>query len=483
MIFKQYYLQSLSQASYLVGDEECRIAAIVDPQRDIDHYLLDLDHHHLTLQYIILTHIHADFVAGHLELHRATGAGIYLGARAAAHFPFHPMPHGYEIEFGSTLLYILETPGHTPESISIVVYDRKKDSSRPKAILTGDTLFVGDVGRPDVLASFGVDPRTLAGRLYDSLHYHLLVHPHHTPIFPAHGAGSLCGKHLSSHLSSTLEQEISTNDALKPMSKQAFIDLVTTDQLEAPGYFSHVAFMNCQDRPILNDVLAQSCHPLTLEQVLHEKSACAQILDVRAPGDFAMGHLCETLNISLAGKFETWAGSLLDQEIPIVIIAEPGQEREAMIRLARVGLDQIKGYLNLGMQALSSTPELIRHRDRTTVIELQKQLAKGDCPYLIDVRSPQEWKARHIDGSKNIPLQHLASHLSDIPCHHPILVYCSSGYRSSIAASLLEHRHYSNIIELTGGFDAWEMAVVHPSLQSAAAIQQPGGRTTKHKDS
>jgi len=482
MIFKQYYLQSLSQASYLLGDEERLVAAIVDPQRDIDHYLLDLDHHHLTLQYIILTHIHADFVAGHLELHKATGAGIYLGARATVHFPFHPMPHGYEIACGSTRLHILETPGHTPESISIVVYDRKEDSANPKAILTGDTLFVGDVGRPDLLASFGVAPRTLAGQLYDSLHDLLLVHPPQTPIFPGHGAGSLCGKHLSSQLSSTLEQEKQTNEALKPMKKAAFVDLITSDQLEAPAYFSHVAFMNCQDRPTLEEVLAQSCHPLTLEQVLHEKSAGTQILDVRAPGDFAMRHLCESLNIGLSGKFETWAGSLLDREIPIVILAEPGQEREAMIRLARVGLNQIKGFLNFGLQALASTPELSRHTNHISVIALQEQLAKGQRPYLVDVRSPQEWKSRHIDESKNLPLQHLASRLSEIPCHHPVIVYCSSGYRSSIATSLLEHRHYSNIIELTGGFEAWEMAVVHPSLHSAAALQQPGGRATHHKD-
>lgn len=482
MIFKQYYLQSLSQASYLLGDEESLVAAIVDPQRDIDHYLLDLDHQHLTLHYIILTHVHADFVAGHLELHRATGAGIYLGSRATAHFPFHPMPHAYEIEFGATRLTILETPGHTPESISIVIYDRHEDSARPKAILTGDTLFVGDVGRPDLLASFGADSQTLAGQLYDSLHHRLLSQLPQTRIYPGHGAGSLCGKHLSSQLSSTLEQERQTNEALKPMSKQAFIDLVTTDQLEAPSYFSQVAFMNCQDRPTLEEVLAQSCQPLTLEQVLHEKSVGTQVLDVRASDDFAAGHLCESLHIGLSGKFETWAGSILDREIPIVVIAEPGQEREAMIRLARVGLDHPKGYLNFGMQALASTPELIRHTDRMAVTDLQKRLAKDDCPYLIDVRSPQEWQAGHIHESRNIPLPHLTSRLSEVPCHHPIVVYCSSGYRSSLAASLLEHRHYSNIIELTGGYEAWEMAVVHPSLHSASALQQPGGRQPKLKD-
>lgn len=482
MIFKQYYLQSLSHASYLLGDEERHVAAIIDPQRDIEHYLLDLDHHRLTLQYIILTHIHADFVAGHLELKRATGAEIYLGARVTAHFPFHPLTHGFEMDVGATRLRILETPGHTPESVSIVIYDRSEDPVRPKAILTGDTLFVGDVGRPDLLASFGVNSHTLAGQLYDSLHHHLLSLPPQTKIFPAHGAGSLCGKHLSSQLFSTVEHEQRTNEALKPMSKHAFIDLVTSDQLEAPSYFGHVAFLNRQDRPTLEEVLAQSCQPLTLEQALHEKSAGTQMLDVRAPADFAIRHLCESLNIGLSGKFETWAGSLLDREIPIVVIAEPGQEREAMIRLGRVGLDHIKGFLNLGMLALTATPELIRNTDQITVIELQKLLTKADRPFLLDVRSPQEWRGRHIEESRNIPLQHLATRLSELPRHHPIVVYCSNGYRSSMAASLLEHQHFSNIIGLTGGFEAWEMAVVHPSLQSASALQQPGGRTGKTED-
>jgi rhodanese-related sulfurtransferase len=240
------------------------------------------------------------------------------------------------------------------------------------------------------------------------------------------------------------------------MSKQAFIDLVTADQLEALAYFSHVAFLNYQDRPTLEEVLAQSCQPLTSDQVLHEKSARTQILDVRAPGDFAMRHLGESFNIGLSGKFETWAGSLLDREIPLVVIAEPGQEREAMIRLARVGLDQIKGFLNFGMQALASTPELIRHTDCLTVIELREQLAGAKRPYLVNVRSPQEWKARHIDESRNMPLQHLATRLSDIPRDCTIVVYCSSGYRSSIAVSLLEHRHFSHIMDLIGGFEAWE---------------------------
>ena len=477
MIFNQYYLQSLSHASYLIGDEDSHIAAIVDPQRDIDQYLKDLDSHQLTLQYIFLTHFHADFVAGHLELHHRTDADIYLGTHAKSNYPFLPLRHNYEIEFGSTRLKILETPGHTPEGISILVYDLKNNLERPTAMLTGDTLFVGDVGRPDLMASFGVDSYTLAGQLYDSLNNHILAQPPETKIFPAHGAGTLCGKHLSDQLSSTLEHEQLTNYALKPMSKQAFIDVVTTDQIEAPTYFSHVAFLNRREHPTLEQVMAQSYQPLTVDQVLHEKSGGAQILDVRPPKEFGMGHLCGSMNIGLSGKFERWAGEILNREKPIIFISEPEQERETITRLARVGLDQIKGFLNHGIHALASTPELTRHTNRMTVTHLEEHLMQANRPHLLDVRSTHEWEIRHIDDSRNIPLQHLSARLEEIPQDHTVAVYCASGYRSSIAASLLEHYNFENIVDLVGGFDAWEKAVVNPSLLSASALQEPGGRT------
>ncbi len=479
MIFKQYYLPSLSHASYLVGDEDSHLAAVVDPQRDIDQYLSDLDSQHLTLKYIFLTHFHADFVAGHLELHHRTGADIYLGSRAKTNYSFHPLRHGYEIEFGSTRLAILETPGHTPESICILVYDLQKDFEQPIVLLTGDTLFVGDVGRPDLMASFGVDSRTLGSQLYDSLRHHLLIQPPHTKIYPAHAAGSLCGKHLSEQLSSTLEAEQRTNYALKPMSKQTFLDVVTSEQPEAPAYFSHVAFLNRREHQTLDQVLKNAYQPLTVDQILHEKSGGTQVLDVRSAKEFGMGHLCGSLNVGLSGMFERWAGEILDRTIPIVLICNPGEECDAITRLSRVGLDQVKGFLNRGIQALASTPELIRHTNRMTATHLQEQLTTADRPHLLDVRTQHEWEIRHIDDSRNIPLQRLFSRLQEIPTGHTIVVYCSSGYRSSIAVSLLEHHHYSNIVDLVGGFEAWEEAIVNPCLQSASALQEPGGRTAR----
>ena len=476
MIFKQYYLNSLSHASYLIGDEESHLAAIVDPQRDVDQYLHDLEDQHLQLRYVFLTHFHADFVAGHLELHCRTDAEICLGARAFADYPFHPMPNGYEVEFGAVRLKVLETPGHTPESISIVVYDRNQYTERPYAVLTGDTLFVGDVGRPDLLASVGFHTEVLAGQLYDSLHEKLLALPDETLVYPAHGSGSLCGKELGPEICSTIGTQLRQNTALQPMDKTAFITLVSSDQPEAPTYFAYDAFLNRRERRTLEKTMEEALKPLTLEKLLHLKSAGIQILDVRDPEDFATGHLCGSLNIGLGGKFEIWAGIILDREHQIVLVAETGTEVEAITRLGRIGYDHVAGYLNRGIHALAATPELIRRTDRISAIHLSEQIMTVNRPHILDVRSRQEWQQRRIDDSRNIPLPHLVERLQEIPRGHTVVVHCAAGYRSSIAASLLEHHGFTNIMDLVGGFEAWEEAVVNPSLQSSELLQRAGGR-------
>ncbi len=476
MILQQYYLQSVSQASYLVGDRESGLAVIVDPQRDIDQYLADLEQFSLTLQYIFLTHFHADFVAGHLELRRETGATICLGSRAKPTYPYQGLHDGYEIELGTTRLTVLETPGHTPEGISLVVYDRQQGLRRPKAILTGNTLLAGGVGRTDLLTAFGVTSQTLAAQLYDSLHHRLLTYPAETPIYPAHGAGTLCAKPLQNRLSSTLAEELETNKALRSISRQSFISLMTEHSLELPRYFSHVAFLNRRDRPLLDQVIHQGMLPLTLDQVLHEKSAGAQVLDVRSSNHYAAGHLCGSLNIGSPGSLERWAGTLLHQDNPIVLVTNSGQERETVIRLARVGLDSIIGYLDGGMKALEATPELIQRIEPISALQLQECLMIDNHLQLLDVRSFHEWKTRCVEGSKNIPLSDLSYRLSEISQDQPLVVYCSEGYRSSIAASLLQHHHFSKISDLIGGFEAWEEAIINPSLQSSSALQEPGGR-------
>ncbi|MGB0908890.1 MAG: MBL fold metallo-hydrolase [Nitrospirales bacterium] len=476
MLFKQYYLKSLSHASYLIGDEGTHLAAIVDPQRDIEQYMTDLSTDGLTLRYVFLTHFHADFVAGHLGLQKETGAEICLGAQALANYSFRPMRTGYELELGAIRLKILETPGHTPEGISILIYDQAKSLEEPYAVLSGDTLFVDDVGRPDLMASVCDDANVMAEDLYDSLHQQLLPLPDETLLYPAHGAGSLCGKKLGANPYSTIGTQRQCNYALQPMPKKVFVELVTIDQPEAPEYFQYNAFLNRREHPTLGEKMIKSLKPLELDQVLHHKSDGAQILDVRTPEEYAMGHLCGSLNISLDGKFETWSAMILNREHAIVLIAEPGQEKEALIRLARVGYDHILGYLHRGIHALASTPELTLSTDRISATHLSEFIMTASRPHILDVRSRHEWEQRHIDDSRNIPLQKLEQHLQEIPKDHPVVVHCASGYRSSIAVSLLERHGFTNIQDLVGGFEAWEEHVVNPSLLSAESLQQAGGR-------
>ena len=322
MILKQFYLSCLAHASYLIGDEQTGTAAVVDPQRDTDQYLAFAAEHGLAIKHVFLTHLHADFVAGHLELRDRVGATIYLGASAKAGYAFTPLREGDVVEFGHVRLKILETPGHTPESVSIVVYDLNAGAEKPYAVLTGDTLFIGDVGRPDLRVALGWSASELGGMLFDSLHRKLLALPDECLVYPAHGAGSLCGKALSKETVSTMGEQRRVNYALQPMSKEAFIQVVTADQPEAPAYFTYDAVLNSQDRPTLDETLAR-IGPMTLEDVLALQAVGAQILDTREPGEFASVHLKGSVNIGLGGQYATWCGTLLNREHPIVIIAAP----------------------------------------------------------------------------------------------------------------------------------------------------------------
>src|ERR1700726_1560421 len=287
MIFKQFYLPCLAHASYLIGDEATGTAAVVDPQRDTDQYIAFAAEHALAIKHVFLTHFHADFVAGHLELRDRVGARIYLGAAAKAGYAFTPVRHGDILELGRVRLKILETPGHTPESISILVFDLNKSATQPQAVLTGDTLFIGDVGRPDLRAALGWSASDLGGMLFDSLHTKLLGLPDESLVYPAHGAGSLCGKSLSKETVSTLGEQRRTNYALQPMSKEAFIQVVTVDQPEAPAYFNYDAVLNSEERPTLDQALAREMNPLTLDGVLELQAQGAQILDTRDATEFA----------------------------------------------------------------------------------------------------------------------------------------------------------------------------------------------------
>jgi glyoxylase-like metal-dependent hydrolase (beta-lactamase superfamily II)/rhodanese-related sulfurtransferase len=456
MILKQYYLGCLAHASYLIADEETRTAVVVDPQRDIDQYLHDAEHLGVDIRHVFLTHFHADFLAGHLELRDRVGASIYLGVRAEAEYAFMPVKDGDVLEFGAVRLEILETPGHTPEAISIVVYDLHQDEQHPHAVLTGDTLFIGDVGRPDLMASIGITAEELASTLYDSLHQKLLALPDETLVYPAHGAGSMCGKNLSTDTVSTLGVQRRYNYALQPMPKGSFIKLVTTDQPEVPAYFAYDAMLNRRERPTLEQALERELTPLSLDAVIRLMNTGAQVVDVRDVADFAGAHVQGSLNISLSGAYATWAGTLLDREHPIVLVADPGREEEGAMRLGRIGFDHVAGYLDGGMQALESRPDLVERTERITAPTLAEQLALPKTPMVLDVRTEQEWRDKHIAGSFNIPLQHLRERLDEVPRDRDVIVQCASGYRSAIATSLLKQHGLVQLADLVGGFAAWE---------------------------
>jgi hydroxyacylglutathione hydrolase len=461
MILKQFYLNCLAHASYLIGDEQTHIAAVVDPQRDIDQYLTFAKEHGLDIKHVFLTHFHADFVAGHLELRDRNGATIYLGSAARAEYPFTPVRDGDVIEFGRVRLCPLETPGHTAESISIVVYDLDKSSTEPQAVLTGDTLFVGDVGRPDLRVALGWSASDLGGLLFDSLRTKLLALPDQSLVYPAHGAGSLCGKALSKETFSTIGEQRRFNYALQPMSKAAFVDLVTADQPEAPSYFTYDAVLNSKERPTLDETL-ERVNPLKLDHVLAlQSSAQAQILDTRDPGDFAAVHLAGSINIGLGGQYATWAGTVLSRDQPIVIIANPGREHESATRLGRIGFDHIVGYLEDGLQSIEARPELTMSTERLSA-QLASERLDGQAadrkPVVVDVRTPREREQKRIPGSVSIPLNHLAERTSELPAGRPVLVYCAGGYRSSIAASILQQKGFAEVGEIAGGIAAWEAA-------------------------
>jgi rhodanese-related sulfurtransferase/glyoxylase-like metal-dependent hydrolase (beta-lactamase superfamily II) len=445
MLLKQYYLGCLAHASYLLGDEATATAIVVDPQRDIQQYLQDAERFGFRIRHVFLTHFHADFVAGHLELRDRCEATIHLGACAQAEYAFVSMKDGEMLEFPGLRLQVLETPGHTIESISILVFDLQQNRTKPHAVLTGDTLFIGDVGRPDLRASLGWTATDLASKLYDSLHNKLLTLPDETLVYPAHGAGSLCGKQLSSDTVSSLGDQRHLNYALQPMSKEEFIGLVTVD-------------LNTRERVILDKNLEQVLQPIDLDEILRMGDNGAQLLDVRDPSEYAKGHIAGSINVGLRGQYATWAGTVLDRATPIVIIAEPGRELEAALRLGRIGFDHVKGYLAGGMEALAGRSDLVWSTERISPLWLAEELASAEPPMVLDVRNLLEWRASHIERSVNIPLNHLQERLTEIPRDRRLAVHCAGGYRSSIAAGILRQHGITNVLELAGGLAAWEAA-------------------------
>lgn len=456
MYFAQHYLECLSQASYVVGDQATGRAVVVDPRRDVDVYLADAAEHGLAIEGVIMTHFHADFLAGHLELAQATGAWIGYGPGAATEYPIRNLADHDRLTLGGpdgVTLEVLHTPGHTPEAISVLVYEHGTDTT-PYGVLTGDALFIGDVGRPDLLSSTGMSANDLAGMLYDTVQHTLMGLADQVRVFPAHGAGSACGRNLSTQTQSTIGEQRATNYACQPMNRREFIDLVTDGQPSAPAYFGFDATRNKQARPLYH---SQPVAERTLGETLAATTAGAVVLDTRDADAFAAGHLAGSVSVPLDGRFAETAGIVLTPTDEIIIVADPGREEETVTRLARIGFDRVQGYLPRIEAVLTRLePALVAHASRITVPRLRQVLADEPGTVLVDVRNPGEVAVSGlIPGARHIPLAELPARWAEIPTGRPVILHCASGWRSCVAASYLRAHGMSDVSDLLGGYTAW----------------------------
>jgi hydroxyacylglutathione hydrolase len=454
MYFKQFYLGCLAHASYLIGSQG--EAAVVDPQRDVEQYIEAAEAEGLKISYVIETHLHADFVSGHRELAARTGARIVFGEKAGATFPHLAVKEGDELKLGRVTLRVMETPGHTPESISVLVIDTEV-SPEPQKVLTGDALFIGDVGRPDLVGSRGFTAEQMAGLLYDSLHTKLLKLPDAVEVYPAHGAGSLCGRNLSKETSSTIGEQRRFNYALKEMPKEEFVRMMTVDQPEVPAYFPKDVEINRTGAAALEELpRPEALMPAEfnkLAQVGH------LVLDVRTAAEFGTSHVPGALNIGLSGQFASWAGTLIPVGTPIIIVAadEAGVD-EAVMRLARVGLETVKGYLADGMYAWDKAGLETAKVAQMPIEELRARIEEKDDLQIIDVRRPAEHRAGHVPGAVNAQLADLEKRSREFDPLRPTAVVCASGYRSSAATSLLARHGFRQLFNVVGGTSAWVSA-------------------------
>jgi glyoxylase-like metal-dependent hydrolase (beta-lactamase superfamily II)/rhodanese-related sulfurtransferase len=454
LVLKQYYLACLSHASYLVGDSTSGRAVVVDPQRDVSQYLADAEELGLQIELIIESHFHADFLSGHLELASATGARIGYGSAASGltDFPIEALSDGQQLDLGGVRLEVLETPGHTPESICVVVHERAK--AEPTAVLTGDTLFIGDVGRPDLLSAFGRTQDEMARSLYSSLRNKLLTLPDSTKVYPAHGAGSACGKNLSTETVSTIGEQRRTNYALAPMTEAEFVAIVTEGQAAAPLYFSFAALRNRQSRE--HHVEGVAPETLSWERFWQLVTAGAVIVDSREPEEFARGHLVGSRNVGLSGRFAEYVGEVVRPTDTIVLVCAEGTEVEARTRLARIGFDRVAGALSEPTSQMQSHPDHVRIASRLTATQLRERLHTVESVVVVDVRGPGEVANGMIAGARHVQLASLLEGAKTLDPSAPTVVYCAGGYRSSIAASTLRSLGFVDVSDIVGGFGAWQ---------------------------
>ncbi len=453
MFFKQFYLNCLAHASYLIGSDG--EAVVVDPQRDVDQYIDEADAHNLAIKYVVETHLHADFVSGHRELAARTGAEIVFGRKAGATIPHRAVKDGDELTVGKVKLRIMETPGHTPEGICVLVTDIEV-SDQPQRVLTGDTLFIGDVGRPDLAGAKGFTKEMMAAMMYDSLHEKLLKLDDAVEVYPAHGAGSMCGRNLSSETSSTIGHQRKFNYALQPMAKDDFVRMMTTDLPEAPAYFAKDAEINRTGAEALTGLPQAAA--LSSADLIGLAAHGAVILDVRDAADFGAGHVPGALNIGLGGQFASWAGSLIPMTAPIAIVAASDERiEEARLRLARVGLENVQGYLAGGMNAWREARLELALVPQISVAELKELIEKRTSLQVIDVRRPAEHESGHVPQAVSAPLAKLREMMPNLNLKPTAqtAVICAGGYRSSAATSIMRQAGFANVLNVAGGTKAW----------------------------
>ena len=470
MHFKQFYLGCLSHASYYIGSDG--EAAVIDPQRDVQQYIDEAGERAQRIKYIIETHSHADFVSGHVELAAKTGAEIIFGLRAATQFPTHKVQDGDVLKVGAISLRFMETPGHTPEGICIVAEEAtEKEVDRsvrsPLKIFTGDTLFIGDVGRPDLIGSKGFTAEQMGGMLYDSLHDKILRLPDETEVYPAHGAGSLCGKSLSKETWSTLGNQRKFNYALQPMTKEEFVKIVAADQPEVPAYFPQSAAKNLEGAGALTDLAKPP--ELSSDEI---RAFDGVVIDVRQIAEYGERHIPNSINIGLGGQFASWAGTLVPIGTPIAIVAaNETQIDEAVTRLARVGHETVTGCILIhNYDGETKTIEQVPVEEVSELTRTEKYLQ------FIDVRRPAEHDAGHAARSVNISLNKLAADVGRLDPRVPTYVICQGGYRSSMGTSVLENAGFSKIYNVTGGTAAWTEAGLSVETTAATVCDAAPGR-------
>jgi glyoxylase-like metal-dependent hydrolase (beta-lactamase superfamily II)/rhodanese-related sulfurtransferase len=465
MNVQQLYTNCLSEATYFISHNG--EAAVIDPLRDIDTYLKLAQEQGVTIKYIFETHFHADFVSGHLELSQATGAPIVYGPQTEAGFAFHKAEDGEEFSIGGLKLEVLHTPGHTLESTCYLLYD---ETGKPYSIFTGDTLFVGDVGRPD-LFSGNMSKEDLAGLMYDSLNTKIKTLPDDVIVYPAHGPGSSCGKNLGKETFSTIGAQKTNNYALADMSKEEFIKAVTEGLNTPPAYFPINARINKEGYEPMDELLEQGLKPLSIADFKRAVKEGAWILDTRPATVFTEGFVPDSISIGLDGRYAEWAGSLLPFEQPLVLVAEPGTERESITRLARVGISKVQGYLDGGLDAWKAAGEKL-----DMIIDVEPDELAMDMPFdnrleVIDVRKPNEFEAGHVKGATNLPLSDMADvlHIANIDADHNLYVHCAGGYRSVIACSLLKRQGFHNLRNVLGGWSKIKEVEKMPIVEGVKA--------------